>query len=30
MKKLVKKIAKKKALVTFYMGECSQGTCSGK
>ena len=30
MKKLVKKIAKKKALVAFYMGECKQGTCNGK
>lgn len=30
MKKLVKKVAKKKNLVAFYMSECNQGTCNGR
>ena len=30
MRKLVKKIPQKKKLVSLYMGECKQGTCSGK
>ncbi len=30
MKKLVKKNAKKKSLIAFYMGECKQGTCNGQ
>lgn len=30
MKKLSKKIVAKKAFVSFYAGECNQGTCNGK
>ena len=28
MKKLVKKTAKRKKMVTFYMGECCSGSCN--
>ena len=30
MKKLVKKIPVKKALLDFYMGECKNGSCQGR
>lgn len=29
MKKLLKKIPKKKKLVSFYGGECCSGSCNG-
>jgi hypothetical protein len=30
MKKLTKNIVTKRAFVSFYMGECNQGTCNSK